>query len=288
MRVWPAIGVVLFSATAILVTDLAFRSTLLHTLWPVVVSPAESAAVSAPVVVRWEGPQPLRVILVGDGKRIDLGPSFSPMEVAQTYFRRSGVYGLEVQSPILGNWFATQRRFVVHLPESADHHPPAATADRPAETDDFHEALTSLADERDRLTEENSSLASQIDELKKDNGELQEKLDDLGEARAQADERAATLEAAQTELLAQHRSALEENQLLRARIASVPNCTTWGYVAYPRPQMIPPTRRLIIVSTADAQMFRSYADCEVTRQNDGTAASVCFCVASPWQGSGGP
>lgn len=48
------------ASTAVLATDLAFRSTLLRTLWPQVLGPADGAIVTPPVTLRWTDRRSLR------------------------------------------------------------------------------------------------------------------------------------------------------------------------------------------------------------------------------------
>jgi hypothetical protein len=111
-----AIGVALVSAIAVLVTDVAFKSTLLRTLWPVILSPADGAITTAPVRVRWDGSQPLMVTLVGNGTREPLGLRESPFEIEPRFFPRPGQYGIELRSPLLGRWITSERRFLVRPP----------------------------------------------------------------------------------------------------------------------------------------------------------------------------
>ena len=279
-----AIGVALVSALAVLVTDVAFKSTLLRTLWPVILSPADGAITTAPVRVRWDGSQPLMVTLIGNGTREPLGLRESPFEIEPRYFPRPGQYGIELRSPLLGRWITSERRFLVRPPRQ----PPAAsqpeTEPLAKAVNDMKDRIERLEDERQLLAGRGTSLSQENETLRTQNVDLNTTVDDLRTAQEQLDERLAALALEHTELAQAYQRAVEENRQLRFRLESMPLCTTWGYLSYPRPQTIPPTRRVVVVSNADGQIFRNQRECELIRETDRGAASVCQCVGSPFQG----
>jgi hypothetical protein len=277
-----ALGVALVSAVAVLVTDVTFKSTLLRTLWPVILSPADGAITTAPVRVRWEGSQPLMVTLVGNGTREPLGLRNSPFEIDPRYFPRPGQYGIEVRSPLLGRWVGAERRFLVR---PARQPPPTpAAADTTDVVGALKERIARLEDERQLLAGRGTSLTQENETLRTENHELHSTVDDMHAAQEQNEGRLAALAAEHAELSQAYQRAFEENRQLRARLESLPLCTTWGYLSYPRPQTIPPTRRVVVVSNAEGQVFRNQQECELIRQTDRSAISACNCVGSPWQG----
>jgi len=278
-----ALGVILISVIAVVATDVTFKSTLLRTLWPVIVSPADGAITTTPVTVRWEGSQPLLVTLVGSGIREELGLRHSPFEIESRYFSRPGQYGVEIRSPILGSLASAERRFLVRPPKPHPT-PVEAAPDLTATVRELNETVAKLQDERSELQGQTTNLSQENDTLRRENQELSAVVDELRASREQVDSRLAAIEAQQADLAREHRQALEENRFLRGRMESIPACTIWGYLAYPRPQTIPPTRRIVMVSNTRGEVFRGHGDCEAARRSDGTAASQCFCVGSPWQG----
>jgi hypothetical protein len=277
-----AFGVALISALTVLVTDWTFQSSLLRTFWPTVVIPADGAITTAPVTVRWEGPQPLRVTLIGNGKREDLGLRHSPLEVEEKYFPRAGQYGIEVRSPWLTRWVSAERRFLVRPPRPSSTPPQAP--DLSHTLNQLGGRITALEDERQLLQGRTTSLFQENESLRGENNDLTDAVRELREAQEHADHRLAAMEGQQAELAREYQTTLEENRQLRLRLESLPPCTTWGYVAYPRPQTIPPTRRVVLVSNSLGEVFRNQTECELTRRIDSTAATTCYCVGSPWGG----
>jgi regulator of replication initiation timing len=278
-----AIGVALVSAIAVLVTDVTFKSTLLRTLWPVILSPADGAITTAPVRVRWDGSQPLMVTLIGNGTREPLGLRESPFEIEPRYFPRPGQYGVELRSPLLGRWITSERRFLVRPPRQQPTPQPEAEPIADA-INDMKDRIARLEDERQLLAGRGTSLSQENETLRTQNVDLNTTVDDLRQAQEQLDERLGGLAQEHAELAQAYQRAVEENRQLRLRLESMPLCTTWGYLSYPRPQTIPPTRRVVVVSNADGQIFRNQRECELIRESDRSAASVCQCVGSPFQG----
>lgn len=278
--------VALVSAVAVLITDVTFKSTLLRTLWPVILSPADGAITTAPVRVRWEGSQPLTVTLIGNGTRESLGLRNSPFEIEERYFRRPGQYGVEVRSPVLGRWISSERRFLVRPPRHA------STEDEEKDTttplteaiSNLQDRIARLEDERQLLAGRGTSLSQENETLRTQNVDLNSTVDDLHVEQEQRDDRIDALSAENAELAQAYHRLLEENRLLRLRLETLPACTTWGYLSYPRPQTIPPTRRVVVVSNAEGQIFRNQRECEIIRETDRSAMSVCHCVGSPFQG----
>jgi hypothetical protein len=139
-----------------------------------------------------------------------------------------------------------------------------------------------LREERERLITEKSSLSEDNRVLELDNRDLSDEVDHLQQTSEQTAQRLAQVEAQHAELLEEHLLVVQESQLLRMRLDSIPSCTTWGYLSYPWPQSIPRTRRIVLVSNGRGDVFRSLAECNLTRRNDPTAASPCVCVGSVW------
>ena len=273
--------VFLLSATTVMITDLTFKSTLLRTLWPVILTPADGAITNAPVTVRWEGPQPMLATLRRGGRRHALGLRPSPFEIDASLFHRAGQYAIELQSPKWGGLIQAERRFLVRQPPKEE--PTPVPIDKTDTGKDLDETISRLRSERDRIESENQSLYDENTTLRLDNRDLSQSVDDLNEQQEQTNNRLAAVESQQAELMQQHMAALQENQLLRNRIQAVPDCTTWGYLSYPHPQTIPPTRRIVVVSNGQGVVFRSQLECALTRRDDPTAASPCACVGSVWQ-----
>jgi hypothetical protein len=234
------------------------------------------------VSVEWDGVQPLIVTLTGSGLRQELGPRHSPLELNPRLFPRSGQYRLTLHSPTFGSLIRAERLFHVNLPEAAA---PFGDGKSPAQKDnDLAPVIARLREERDRLATEKSSLNDDKHSLELDNRDLSDELDHLQQLSDQTAQRLAQVEAQQAELLEEHLLVVQENQLLRMRLNNIPSCTTWGYLSYPRPQNIPRTRRVVLVSNGRGDVFRSQAECIATRRNDPTAGSPCVCVGSVWDG----
>jgi hypothetical protein len=268
-----ALALALLCVVVTVATDAMFRSSLSRALRPLVETPADGAVVSLPLTIRWEGPQELYVTLIGGDVREDLGLRQNPTEISAEHFPRPGQYRIELRSPVLGRWSATERRFLVRAAST----PPSQAAGEKAVDDENGqiEDLTSAVDESGRQHEitqaENAALYGE-------NANLREENKDLATSRGDLQQRLDAIEAQQSELERQYRQALEENQLLRARIESIPECTNWGYVSYQRG-----VRRVMLVSDGRGEVFHDQLQCEATRRNDPTAASPCICVGSPWQ-----
>lgn len=285
MRVGQLVVLALVSAGAVVATDLAMHSSLLRLIRPRVVSPADGAIVTGPVNVSWEGPQPMQATLTGSGQRIDLGLRESPFEIDPSRFPRPGQYGIELHAPRFGAFIGADRRFMVRRARErvADADEPAideSTAPAPARPPTLPNSETTqqMEAERDQLRTEVEDLHAQIMKLREDNADLGQALDEL---QADTDARLAAADQQRNELAREHLLALQENQFLRLRMDSIPPCTVWGYLSYPRPQTNPPSR-LVLVSDRNGTIFRSEADCNQVRRTDRGGASACVCVGAVW------
>lgn len=274
----------LLCAAAIFLGDVLFRRSLLRQLQPVILSPGDQAVVDPPVQLRWEGPQRMRVLLAVSGETPrDLGVHESPLNIAGDDFPRDGGYLLEVRAPSFGDWIRASRWFQVHLPETP--RPVAADHDgAPKEGKDLTRALEAARAARDRaqgrtkfLREENAALRDESERLSKQLEALYKTQED--DAQHQAD-----LEGRLTQLAEENRALAEENGAIRLRLGGVIPCTVWGYYSYPRPNTIPVTRRILMVSDTRGQIFRAQAECEIVRRTDPTAASICYCVGNSFGG----
>ncbi len=279
-----AVLTALLCAAAIIAGDALFRTSLLRWLRPVILSPVDQAVVDPPVRVSWDGPERMRVRLsiVGEEQR-DLGVHESPFEIDSTQFPRAGGYEVELQGLQFGDWIRASRRFQVHAapetPQAAqDHKPPSWDAK------DLLRALEAARTARDKaqgrtkfLNEENTALRDESERLAK-------QLEALYKTQEEDADHLAELERRLTQLAEENRVLADENAAIRQRLGSVIPCTVWGYFSYPRPQTIPPTRRVLMVSDTRGQIFRAQAECELLRRADPTAASICYCVGNSWGG----
>lgn len=281
MRVRQAVGVALVSAAAVVGADLFMHSSLLRALRPQVLAPADGAIVSGPVTVSWEGPQPMHAVLNGNGQRIDLGQRESPFEIDPSRFPRPGQYSLELTDSRFGPLISADRRFMVRrstaprVTAAAETEAPSPDRAPPKAVD-----LSALITERERMRVDLAALQNEVETLKK---QLAGSDEDRATAQADADARIAGAQAEQDALAREHLQTLEENQLLRLRLQSVPPCTAWGYMAVPRPQTVPPSR-FVLVSDRRGNVFRSEGQCVATRRGDPTGVSPCLCVGTVWNG----
>jgi hypothetical protein len=278
MRVGQVIGIALVSAAAVLTTDVAMRSSLLFMLRPRILSPADGAIVTGSVSVSWEGPQPMQATLTGNGQRSDLGLRESPFEIDASHFPRPGQYGIELRPSRLGSFIVAERHFMVRRghERTAEEPPNEAPAAEPppAPPPGGDATAAQLQAERDQLSAQVEALQAQLSKLREENADLNQSLD---EQQSESDSRLAAAEQEREALAREHLLALQENQFLRSRMDSIPPCTVWGYVAYPRPQTNPPSR-LVLVSDRTGAIFRSEADCAIARRMDPGGISPCVCV----------
>jgi hypothetical protein len=235
------------------------------------------------VVVEWDGPRRLHVTLIRSGMREDLGVHESPFEIEAARFAQDGQYAIEIRSPSLGRFVHAERRFHVQRPPQ----PPRAADEGGAplpKPEDLRSAYEHLRAEKTRIEGELATLSQEKSSLELENRQLADDVDELEDLYDRADERIEEIETQQATLLQQHLLATQENQLLRQRLQSIPTCTTWGYLSLPRPQTVPPTRRVVLVSNGRGQVFRTEADCLFTRRQDPTGISPCVCVGPVWDG----
>jgi hypothetical protein len=278
-----ALALALLCVVVTVATEVMFRSSLSRALWPLVETPADGAVVALPVTIRWEGPQELYVTLIGGDVREDLGLRQNPTEISAEHFPQPGQYRIELRSPVLGRWSTTERRFLVRAPLT----PPSPAAKKEAldnengQIEDLNRSgrQPEIAKaENAALYEENANLQEENANLRAENNNLATSLQELRNLQAQTIARLDAIEGQQSDLEGQYRQALEDNQLLRARIESIPECTTWGYVSYQRG-----VRFVILVNDDRGGVLHDQLQCEATRRVDVTAASPCICVGSPWQ-----
>ena len=278
-----AFGTALLCAVAIIAGDTLFRASLLRQLRPVIVWPVGQAVVDPPVEVRWEGPRLMRVFLSAAGEEPrDLGGHESPLVVDAAEFPRDGGYRVDIQALRLGDWVQATRWFQVHaavVKPARDEQ----TAPAPAGLD-LLRALEAARAARDKAQGRSKFLRQENAALRDESQRLATQLEAVYESRDEDAERTAQLERRLAQLAEENRALGEENAAVRQRLASVIPCTVWGYFSFPRPQTIPVTRRVLMVSDMRGRVFRAQIECETVRHDDVTAASTCFCVGSSWGG----
>jgi hypothetical protein len=265
-------------ALTVSVTDAAFQSSLLRAFWPLVIEPPDGALLSAPVTVHWQGQQSMLATLRGAGFEHELGLRSNPFEIPASEFPHPGRYEIEVRSPTFGHWISAERRFRIRHPTHPKPPPRVEKSEAPRVEEDT--TAKRLQEEAERLTADKEALNQKIDDLEHENQDLADENDDLRSSGEESNQRVATLQAQQEALLQEHLTVMQENQLLRLQLQGIPPCTTWGYLTYPRPQTIPPTRRVVVVSNSRGQVFRSPDECSAARQRDPTAISACTCVGA--------
>lgn len=279
-----ALGTAVLCAVAVFAGDAVFRASLLHQLRPVILSPADDAVLAPPVQVQWDGPHRMRVLLsTSGGEPRDLGIHEAPFDLGGEAFPRDGGYQIELRAPRLGGWIRTTRWFQVHAPETA----PVAQDGQPTrgmDVEDLLHALDAVRHARDKAHERTKFLRDENAALRDESERLAKQLEGLYKTQEDDAARTAELERRLTQLAEEHRAVADENAALRQRLGSVIPCTVWGYYSFPRPQTIPVTRRILMVSDTRGQVFRRQADCELLRRADPDAASICFCAGNSFAG----
>ena len=282
MRLGQVVGIAMASAAAVVVADLLMHSSLLRTLRPQVLSPADGAIVSGPVTVQWDGPQPMQATLTGNGLRVNLGVRESPFEIDPSRFPRPGQYGVELSAPRFGGLVGAERRFMVRRAVHGRAAAAAAAAEAPAAAERETPPSTEVAElvaERDKLRVDLAGLQAEIETLR---GDLADSNEAIDVTAADADARVLGAQAEHDAMAREHALMAEENEALRGRLQNIPPCLVWGYMAVPRPQTSPPSR-MVLVSNRRGDVFRSEAQCLATRRGDPTGVSGCVCVASVFQ-----
>jgi len=279
----------LLCAAAIVAGDVVFRRSLLQFVRPEIVAPADQAIMEPPVQLRWDGPARMRVFLaaVGAPPR-DLGIHEAPFTLGREQFPRDAGYQIDVQAERFGSWISARRVFQVHVSPgavSAAEQAPVTDHQAPAwDPKDLLRALEAARSARDKahgrakfLTEENAALRDESERLSK-------QLESLYKAQEDDAARVDEAERRLAQLSDENRALAEENEAVRLRLSTVMPCTVWGYYSYPRPQMVPVPRRILLVGDPSGQIFRVQPECEIVRRADSTAASICFCVGNSFGG----
>jgi len=274
-------------AAAILAGDLVFRTSLLRWVRPVILVPITRAVVEPPVQIYWDGPRRMRVLLtaVGDQPR-DLGVHQSPFVVGAREFPREGGYRVDLEALSFGNWIRATRWFQVHTTEPPKPAPEARPESRPEspERRDMLRALSMARAARDKAQERSKSLRDENAVLRGENERLTKQVETLAQTQEEDAAHAEELERRLAQLTEANRALANDNALVRQRLSSVVPCTVWGYYSFPRPQTLPVTRRILMVSDTVGRIFRGQLECETVRRDDPTSASVCFCAGNSWGG----
>ena len=289
MRVPQMAVIAVICAGIVIATDLMMHSSLLRLLRPRITSPADGEIITGPVTVSWEGPEPMQATLSGNGQRVDLGMRESPFEVDPSRFPRPGQYGIELREARLGGIIGADRRFMVRRAkersapvEDRSDGEPSGGGTSPAPPAAADSSTAQVVAERDQLRADIETLQTLVETLREDNADLGQELDEL---QADTDARLAAGEQQRSELAREHLLALQENQFLRLRLANIPACTVWGYLAVPNLNTNP-SGRVVLVSDRSGSVFRTEADCVRVRRADPTGASPCVCIGAVWGGSG--
>lgn len=274
----------LLCGAAVFAGDVLFRGSLLQRVHPVLLTPQARETVRPPLRVTWVGPESMELVLTALGQEPrSLGVHSSPFDIPVDEFRREGGYQLELRDPAWGTWIRTRRSFQVFFSAVAQ---PGEPEPEPGDGDRYLlVALDAARQARDKARTRVKSIRRENYDLRAEADRLNARIDELYEQRDHEDAAAADLEQELVDLAEELRGLREENLALRLRLSGVNPCTAWGYMSYPRPQTIPPSRRIVRVSDVAGNIFRREDICEAARRSDSTADSTCFCVGDTWRGS---
>jgi regulator of replication initiation timing len=271
---------------AIVAGDTLFRTSLLQQLRPLILAPTEQAVLQPPVQVEWDGPAEMEVQLtVSGGEKRDLGLHTSPLTLHPDDFPREGGYRIDLRAPSFPDWINASRHFQVHggpqvTPTPATAPEPAADHEPVIKLKDFLRALKGSRTSRDRAHQHAKFMSEENSALREENDRLAKQLETLSQAQEQDNQHTTDIERRLGQVGEEFRLLAEENAALRLRLSAVIPCTVWGYYSYPHPNTIPVTRRVLLVSDLKGQILRNQPECELSRRNDASAASLCFCVGS--------
>jgi regulator of replication initiation timing len=240
------------------------------------------------VQLSWDGPRRMRVLLtaVGDEPR-DLGVHESPFVLDADQFPREGGYRVDLEALSFSDWIRATRWFQVHMAPETGEQPkpgPAARKENPAETRDMLRALETARAARDKAQERSKTLREENAALRGESERLAKQVETLAQTQEEDAAHAEELERRIAQLAEENRALADENAAIRQRLGSVVPCTVWGYYSFPRPQTVPVTRRMLMVSDMHGRVFRGQLECEIVRRDDVTAVSICFCVGNSWGG----
>lgn len=272
----------IFCGIAVFAADLLFRTSILGRVMPVILTPEENAVVAASLDLNWVGPQPMHVLIGRVGEELsDMGVHASPVSIPSNEIGRPGGYRVVLQDPKFGAWISASRHFQHHGGDSPEAGPPQEQVSK-GEAKYLYLALDAARQSRDRSRNQSRELKRENDVLRRDAQRLQGKIEEFYDAQEADTNHSADLENQLAELTSQLRGLTVENSSLRTRLANANPCTVWGYFSYPRPQSIPRTRRIVMVSNNAGEIFRDQESCELLRRDDSSAASACFCVGNTW------
>lgn len=271
---------------AVFAGDALFRASLLDRVRPIIVTPVERAAVKPPIRLSWEGPGEMEVLLAAhDGEASSLGVQRSPFDIGGERFPRPGGYEVRLRDARWGDWIGARRSFQVHGPRSLDVAEDDSIASPLDESRTLLRAFDAARKARDKararirtLRKDNATLSSEAERLAI-------RLDEIYATQDEGESLLGALEGELVDAVSEIRLLREQNIALSLRLAGVNPCTVWGYFTFPRPQTIPPTRRMVRVSDNNGTIFRSDAFCNQHRRVDPSATSGCFCVGDTWAGS---
>lgn len=269
-------------AFAVFAADVVFRTSVLARLRPLILTPAPNAVVDAAPELRWDGPQPMQVEVGRVGEELQkLGPQQSPYALPPAILVREGGYRVVLTDPTFGSWVSAIRSFQYHPHETPPE--PKDTAATPEQDSQYLMlAFDAARQARDKARARSKDLRREMATLRSDNERLQSRIQELYDVQDVDSSHSSDLENKLLDLAAELRNRNAENAMLRSRLDSVIACTAWGYYSYPRPQTIPVTRRIVMVSNTRGEIFRDQVACETYRRDDASAASACFCVGNTW------
>jgi len=275
----------LLCAAAIFAGDALFRASLLDSLRPIVLTPRARAVVRPPVRLTWEGRTEMEILLAPFGETASsLGVHASPFDIEPEHFPREGGYEVEIRAPGWAGWIAATRKFQMHR-TSPTTDPDLAADLGPADDSRYLMlAFDAARKARDKARARVKSLRKENATLKGESERLAVQLDEVFVGQEEEFTELAALEADLLDAVNEIRGLREENLALRFRLGSVIPCTVWGYLSYPRPQTIPPSRRVVRVSDTAGNIFRTEEFCAAARRSDSTADSRCLCVGDSFGG----
>jgi len=275
----------LLCGTAVFAADVIFRTSVLDFVRPIILTPLEFSVVQTPLRLRWEGPAQMEVLLssLDDAPR-SLGIQKTPFDISRDEFPRPGGYEVFLRGEGILSWVKASRKFQIQPRDTS-------AVDELNETSLLDDSRTLLR-AFDAARKARDKARARIRALRKDNATLNSeaarlavRLDEIFSSEDEEENLLGQLEAQLVEAVAEIRALREHNYGLSLRLSSVNPCTAWGYFTFPRPQTIPPTRRIVRVSDNNGNIFRTDSFCDAHRRADNAALSECFCVGDTWAGS---